>query len=258
MSAALLNILIGLITSILSAGSALLCRRAIQARALNRKSAFFGLTPGSPCLIVLNDHWQLPGATSHNDVHTLLEISALAHESGCPVSVVSTEGLREHKQDSVEFCIGGPQSNPRTAAHISAYLPGLRFRPISTKSDSGAFIIGGRKFLFKRGQKEHAIVAKFTPAHTKHPVILIYGQRPIDNRAAINFLNENYRQLSKAVDSVDRFCLVVQVTSPDAYGYQAAELAADVTPAAFAAPNRTAGGSHPEPSLQIPGGHSPS
>lgn len=245
MSSALLNILIGLVTSILSAGSALLWRRARQAHALNRKSAFFGLTSGRPCLIVLNSHWQLPGATSHNDVHTLLEISALAHEAGCPISVVSADGLREHKQDSVEFCIGGPESNPRTAAHLSAYLPGIRYRPVSAKSDSGAFIIDHKKFLLKRGQQEHAVVAKFTSAQTRYPVLLIYGQRSIDNRAAINFLKENYRLLSKTVDSIDQFCLVVRVTSPHAYGHQVAELAADVTLAAFAAPNHTSRGFAP-------------
>jgi hypothetical protein len=93
---------------------------------------------------------------------------------------------------------------------------------------------------------EHALIAKFIPVHSVCPVIVIAGQRPIDNRAAIHFLTREYRKLSKAVDSVDRFCLIVQVTSADTYGYQAAELVADVTAAAFTAHRRSsvaAGGS---------------
>jgi hypothetical protein len=39
---------------------------------------------------------------------------------------------------------------------------------------------------------------------------VIAGQRAVDNRAAIHFLEREYRTLSKAVDSLDRFCLIVQ------------------------------------------------
>jgi hypothetical protein len=236
-SSALLNIVIGLVTSVLSGSAVLLWRRAAGSRILHRKAAFFGLRPGSPCLIVMNNHWQLPGSVSHNDVHVMLEIAALAQEAGCPVSVIPADELREREEDSVEFCIGGPLSNPRTAAHLAAYLPGVRQRPISARSDSGAIVVGGRKFAFKRGRQEYALIAKFTPAHSTYPVILICGQRAIDSRAAVSFLKHSYRTLSKTVESINKFCLIIGVNSSDAYGSQAAELAADVTSAAFIAPN---------------------
>jgi hypothetical protein len=233
-SSALLNIVIGLVTSVLSGGAVLLWRRVASSRVLHRKAAFFGLHPGSPCLIVMNNHWQLPGSASHDDVQVMLEIAALAHEAGCPISVIPADDLRELEQDSVEFCIGGPLSNPRTAAHLAAYLPGVKQRPITARSDSGAIVVGGRKFAFKKGRQEYALVAKFTPAHSSYPVIVIYGQRAINTRAAIHFLIRNYKTLSKTVASISTFCLIIGVNSSDAYGAQAAELAADVTPAAFA------------------------
>jgi len=237
-SSALLNIVIGLVTSVLSGTAVLLWRRAATSRLLHRKAAFFGLRPGSPCLIVMNNHWQLPGSASHDDVHVMLELAALAHEAGCPVTVIPADDLRERAEDSVEFCIGGPLSNPRTAAHLAAYLPGVKQRPISARSDSGAIIVGGQKFSFKRGRQEYAVIAKFTQTHSRYPVMVIYGQRAIDSRAAINFVKHNYKALSKAVESVNKFCLIIAVTSSDTYGSQAAELAADVTSAAFTAPKR--------------------
>lgn len=241
MSSALLNIVIGLVTSVLSGGAVLLWRRVASSRVLHRKAAFFGLRPGSPCLIVMNNHWQLPGSASHDDVHVMLEIAALAHEAGCPISVIPADDLRERQEDSVEFCLGGPLSNPRTAAHLAAYLPGVKQRPVNARSDSGAIVVGGRKFGFKKGRQEYALVAKFTPAHSSCPVIVIYGQRAIDSRAAINFLTRNYRTLAKTVESAGKFCLIIGVNASDAYGAQAAELAADVTDAAFAPPKRNLG-----------------
>jgi hypothetical protein len=256
-SSALLNILIGLVTSVLSGSAVLLWRRVATSRILHRKATFFGLRPGRPCLIVMNNHWQLPGSASHDDVHVMLEIAALAHEAGCPISVIPADDLRERAEDSVEFCIGGPLSNPRTAAHLAAYLPGVKQRPITARSDSGAIAVGGRKFAFKRGKQEYALVAKFTPSHSSYPVMVIYGQRAINSRAAINYLKHNYRTLSKTVESVSKFCLIIGVNSSDAYGSQAAELAADVTSAAFAATPATKAttATKATPGPDLPQGH---
>jgi hypothetical protein len=237
--AVLLNIVIGLVTTVLSGGSVLAWRHMKDARMLRGKAAFFGFRAGGTCLIIMNNHWQKPGSTSHNDVHTMIEVAGLAHEAGCPISVLPADDLHENNGDRIEFCIGGPTSNPRTAGHMAAHLPGVRYRAYSSRRDSGAIVVSGKQFLLDHGQQEHALVAKFIPAHSSSPVIVIYGQRAIDNRAAIHFLKREYRKLAKAVDSVDRFCLIIRVISADTYGYQAAELAADVTDAAFTVPRRT-------------------
>lgn len=233
-SGVLLNILIGLATSVLTGGSVWIWQRATNVHTVRRRAAFFGFAPGGTCLIVMNNHWQKTGSTSHYDVQSIIEIAILAHETGCAISVLPADELRESNDDRTEFCIGGPTSNPRTAAHVDSHLPGVRSRPMSAKRDSGAILVGGKQFLFDRGRLEHVLVAKFTPQQSSRPVVLIWGHRAIDNRAAIYFLQREYRSLSKHIDSLDRFCIVLRVNSSSTYGYQAAEFVADVTNAAFA------------------------
>lgn len=234
MSAVLANILIGLVTSVLSAGSVWTWQRARRISVLRRRTAFFGLDPGRTCLIVMNNHWQKPGSTSHNDVQTMIEIAALAYEAGCPISVLPVDDLHESNGDRTEFCIGGPGSNSRATTYLASYLPGVEWRPFDKKPGSGTIIVAGRRYPFEHGRTEHALVAKFTPPQSSSPVILISGQRSIDNRAAINLLKRSYQNLSKTIASLDRFCLIVRINSSDSYGYQAAEIVADATAAAFA------------------------
>ena len=95
MSAALLNILIGLATSIISGTAVWTWQHGKNARVLRRKAAFFGLKPGSECLIVMGNVPDRPRASAHDDIHALLEAGALAAEAGCPVSVRFPEELRE-------------------------------------------------------------------------------------------------------------------------------------------------------------------
>jgi hypothetical protein len=59
------------------------------------------------------------------------------------------------------------------------------------------------------------------------------GQSSIANQAAVYLIKRDYRRLSKTVASLDRFCLMVRVDSADIYGYQAVELAADLSAVAF-------------------------
>jgi hypothetical protein len=239
-SSALINILIGLVTSVLSGTAVLLWRQAAGTRVLRRKAAFFGLRPGGNCLIVMNNHWQLPGSTSHDDVKVMLQAATLAQEAGSQVSLIMADKPPHQQESCVEFCIGGPFSNPRTAAHLAAYLPSVRFRPISDKRSSGAIVVAGRQFTYKRGQQEYALIARFTPRHSSDPVFLICGQRSIDNLAAITFLKREYRLLSKSHGMGTDFCLVIRVISPDTYGYLAAQLEADVTAPVFRAMPRVA------------------
>jgi hypothetical protein len=238
-SAVLLNIVIGLVTTVLSAGSVLGWRHMKDARILHRKAVFFGLRPSGTCLIIMNNHWQKPGSTSHNDVHTMIEVTALAHEAGCQISVLPADDVRESNGDRTEFCIGGPTSNPRTAGHLASHLPGVKYRAYGTRRDSGAIVVGGKQFLLDRDRQEHALIAKFIPRHSNSPVFVIYGQRAIGNRAALHFLRREYGKLPKVIGSTERFCLIVRVTSADTYGYQAVELAADVTDSAFTVPQRS-------------------
>ena len=235
--AAILNIVIGLVTSVLSGGSVWLWDRGKNIRVVRRKAAFFGLKPGGTCLIVMNNKYNKVGSTHHHDVHAMIEVATLANDTGTRIAVESCNDFHGSNGDRTEFCIGGPTagSNPRTGGHLASHVPGVTICPYDpARSDSLAFEVGGRQFLWDRGNEEYALVAKFTPPGSSRPVIVISGQTSITNRAAIHFLKSQYRTLSKVIESIDQFCIVVRVTSIGTYGYQAAELASDVSAAAFA------------------------
>ena len=234
MSEVALNVVIGLVTSVLSGGSVWAWHRAALVSAVHRKAAFFGLVPGGTCLIMMNNHWQKRGSTSHDDVQAMIEIANLAHETGSPIVVMPADELHEGNSDRTEFCIGGPTSNPRTAGHLAAHLPGVRHLSIENEPGPGALIVGGEQFPYERGRLEYALVAKFTPSGSSRPVIVISGHRSLNNRAAIHFLIREYRKLSKTVASLEQFCLVLRTNASATYGHHATELLADVTTAAFA------------------------
>jgi hypothetical protein len=236
-SSALVNIAIGLITSVVGGGAVWLWQRVRSGSILRRQEAFFGLQRQGTCLIVMNNSASTRGATHHNDVQTMIEVATLASSLGSAVLIESCNDFHGINTDRTEFCIGGPMggSNPRTGAHLAAHLPGVSIIPHdSERRDSTAIVVGGQEFPCDRGHEEHALVAKFTPPGSSRPVIIICGQSSITNRAAIHFLKREYRGLAKSLASIEQFCIMIRVAAIGAYGYQAAELAADVSATAFA------------------------
>lgn len=236
MSSALVNIAIGLVTSVVGGAAVWLWQRVRSGSILRRQEAFFGLRRRGICLIVMNNTAARLGATHHNDVQAMIEVATLASGIGSSVLIESCNDFHELNGDRTEFCIGGPMggSNPRTGAHLAAYVPGVGIAPHDpARRNSLAIVAGDQEFLCDRGRAEHALVAKFTPPGSSRPVIVICGQSSVTNRAAIHFLKREFRGLSKSLSSIDRFAIIVRVTSSDAYGYQAAELASDVSAVAF-------------------------
>ncbi|MET9223362.1 hypothetical protein ABZX65_32025 [Streptomyces sp. NPDC003300] len=229
-----MNIAIGLVTSLLGLGFGWLWERGRRSRALNRKAAFFGVRPGETCLIVLGNKHNAPGTAQHRDVRAVIELAMLAGELGCRVTVESGE-FRGSNADRTEFCVGGPigDSNIRTGGHLAAHLPGVTIHPYNGGPDSVAIEVGGDRFLFDRGNQEYALVAKFTPAESSRPVLLICGQTSAANQAAINFLRREYDRLGRALVSVDRYCIVIKASHLTTYGIHRAALERDVSATAF-------------------------
>jgi len=95
--------------------------------------------------------------------------------------------------------------------------------------------IDGRVYPCSPGTEEFALVAKFTPDGSTWPVILICGQTALSNRAAVSYLKREHRALARTLPDLRRFALMLRVTASDAFGHEAAALAADVTGPAFAA-----------------------
>ncbi|MDF3292712.1 hypothetical protein [Streptomyces silvisoli] len=226
MSDAVLNIVIGLITSVVSGGSVWAWKRVSSARMLHQKQALLGLRPGVPCVIVLNSHWQMPDVTEHSDVYAIIELAMLAEEARCAFSLVAADAP-ELNGARTELSIGGLGSNQRNVEYVARHLPGVKI------NQRGDFTISGQRFLHKQGRTDHALVAKFTPSQSTQPVLMIMGQSALANRAAVHLLKRDYKHLCKEIESLNRFCLMLRVDSADTYGYQAVEVAADLSAVAF-------------------------
>ncbi|MFE5207010.1 hypothetical protein [Streptomyces sp. NPDC056600] len=224
-------------TSLIGGGCGWLWERGKRSRTLRRKAAFFGVVPGEPCLVVVGNKHGLPDVTHRKDVDVIAEIAALAGQFGSDVVTESSNTFRGSNDDRTEFCVGGPlgEANVRTGGHLAAHLPGVRVLPYREgHPDSVALVVGEHRYPFDKNVQEYALVAKFTPPEASRPVLLLCGQSPLANRAAVHHLRRRYAEVARALESVDRFCIVIKVPEIRTYGYQAATLERDVTREAFA------------------------
>jgi hypothetical protein len=239
---AFLNIVIGLVTSVIGGACVWAWQRVQGASRLRRKERFFGLEPRGTCLIVMNNKHGISGATHHGDVQAMIEVATLASGIGSSVTIESCNDFQGINGDRTEFCIGGPTggSNPRTGAHLATYLPAVTVTPgvAGSPGEPGrreppAIMVADQEFRWRRGEQDHALVAKFTPPGSARPVFVISGQTSLSNRAAVYFLKREYLSLGKTLESIDRFAIVIRVAAVGTYGYQATELAADLSATAF-------------------------
>jgi hypothetical protein len=237
-SAVFWNIIIGLVTSVLSGGAVWVWQHARVVRSNGRKAAFFGIRPGEVCLIVMNNKWNAHGSTAHSDVHALIEAATLARELGAQITLKSCNDIQEGNGSRTEFCIGGPLggSNPRTGEYLASYLPGVALLPADSRRDPLAITVGDQVFPYDPGNEAHALIAKFVPRTARRPVILICGQEAIANRAAIHLLARDYRELMKTFGATRRFGIIVRVSSLGVFGHEAVEFVSDVTARAFVPP----------------------
>ncbi|MQA97029.1 MAG: hypothetical protein GEV11_21175, partial [Streptosporangiales bacterium] len=169
MSDVFVNLAVGLVTSVVSGLAVWVWQRGRRSVVLRRKAAFFGLEPGGTCLIILSHKYNVPRAMPHEAVHAMIEVVTLAQGIGAAITLEDGESFRGGNGDRTEFCIGGPAggSNRRAGGHLAAHLPGVTLRPYDPANPgdprSLSFVVGGRTFPWHRGDREHALVARFTP-----------------------------------------------------------------------------------------------
>ncbi|RSS83235.1 hypothetical protein [Streptomyces sp. WAC06614] len=227
------NIVLGVIATAVSGGFGWFGRTYLWRRKLRRKQAFFGLPTGSDCLFVVGRHMGESERSVHrNDAFALLEISALIKDCGASVQIVTHEDARQGFGERGEFCVGGPASNARTAAHLSSMLPGVRVDTGSEPGpERGAITVGGETYRWDKGTVEHVLLARLTTREGARPVFLLAGQTAVSNQAAARYLARHHERL--AATYKDRpFALVLKVVNSRAYGPDVTELVADVTAAA--------------------------
>lgn len=223
------NVVLGVLATGVSASLGWLTRTHLWRRGLRRKQAFFGLTGGSECLLVVNRKAGSEGSVHRTDVSALLELSALIKDCGAQPRIVQHDSARQGIGDLAEFCVGGPYSNRRMAAHLSSLLPGLRMNVESEPvEDRGMFTIGGEVYRGVNGVTEYVVLARLTAGDGGRPVFLFCGQFAVTNQAATRYLAKHHEKLARTYGS-GPFVLLLKVVNSQAYGPDVVELVADVT-----------------------------
>lgn len=242
------NIVLGVMAAGISAALGWISRTYLWRRKLRRKQAFFGLPANSECLLVVNRDPGTDGAVHRQDVFALLELAAMIKDCNAHAQILSHDAARQGFGERTEYCVGGPGSNRRTAAHLQALLPGLR---VNTDREPGpdraSFRIGTEHYPVVKGVLEHVLLARLSIGGEGRPVFLLCGQRAITNQAAARYLTRHHEKLARTYRE-STFCLLLKVVNSDAYGPDVVELVADVTraaqapvPAAVPAADRAAG-----------------
>ncbi|WP_326687150.1 MULTISPECIES: hypothetical protein [unclassified Streptomyces] len=230
------EIVLGVIAAAVTATAGWFARTYLWRRRLRRKQRFFGMPEHSECLLVVNrDAGTSEWAVARNDVFALLELSALIKDCGANADVVAHDAAQQGFGERTEFCLGGPVSNRRMAAHLQSLLPGVQVNTEAEPGpDRGAFAIGSERYRLENGTAEHVLLARLTAGQSENvrPVFLICGQRSITNQAAARYLARNHVRLARKHGQNGNFCLLLKVVNSQAYGPDVVELLADVTRAA--------------------------
>lgn len=235
------EIVLGVLAAGVTAALGWFARTYLWRRRQRRVQTFFGLPAHAQCLLVVNrDPGTHERAVARLDVFALLELSGLIKDCGAQADVVAHDEVRQGFGERTEFCIGGPASNLRTAAHLRSLLPGVTVET-EPGPDQTMFTIGGERYRMQYGVAEYVLLARLTAgpgrdATGDRPVFLCCGQRSVTNQAAARYLARNHRRLARRHGSGGGFCLLLRVVDSAAYGPDVVELVADVTRAARTSP----------------------
>ncbi|MFE1439644.1 hypothetical protein [Streptomyces sp. NPDC058739] len=229
------NIVLGVLAAGISATLGWLARTYLWQRKLRRKQRFLGLPENAEAVLVVNrDPAAAEPAVHRFDVFALVELSALIKDCGAHAQLVTQDMAQPGFGERTEFCVGGPGSNRRMAAHMSAMLPGVRINVDAEPGpDRGAFQVGSERYRLEAGRTEYVLLARLTDSQNPkaRPVFLFCGQRAITNQAATRYLARNHERLTRKYGT-GSFVLLLKVVNSQAYGADVVELVADVTRAA--------------------------
>lgn len=243
-----LEIVLGVVAAGITTALGWFARTYLWRRRLRRKQRFFGLPDNSECLLVVNREAGGDSAVARHDVFALLELSALIKDCGGHADLVTHESAQQGFGERTEFCVGGPVSNLRMAAHLQSLLPGVTINTdMEPGPDRGAFTIGGERYRMEKGTTEHVLLARLTAGQEGdiRPVFLFCGQHSITNQAAARYLMRHHRRLARKYGQNGNFCLLLKVVNSQAYGPDVVELVSDVSRAATTPPaTQSRRGSH--------------
>ncbi|RKN37212.1 hypothetical protein [Streptomyces hoynatensis] len=221
------------VTAVIALVLGWLLRSYLTTRSVHRLQNFFGLPENSECVLVVSRDTGSDGAVARNDVFALLELSAVIKNCGAKAHLISGETTQLGFGERTEFCLGGPVSNRRLAAHLASLLPGVAVNTDAEPGpDRGAFLIGSERYRLENGSVEYVLLARLTAGQQGRPVFLACGQRSVTNQAAARYLAKYHTRLARKYGSGGNFCLLLKVVNSQAYGPDVVELVKDVTRAA--------------------------
>lgn len=93
-----------------------------------RQSTLFGLAADDEILIAVAS-LAPSGTIARDDVLAVAELASIIYGSDARPRVTPGGAVQDSIGRRTEFCLGDPRSNPRMAAHLSRYLPGVTFSP---------------------------------------------------------------------------------------------------------------------------------
>ncbi|MER5356632.1 hypothetical protein ABT093_40730 [Kitasatospora sp. NPDC002551] len=231
MTDSLLNVLLGLLASAISAALGWLGQSLRRRRRLERARAFLGLPAGSECLIVVNRSIGTgahPRTVTRRDAYALMELAALVKECGAHADLVAHDAAPRGLGTRTELCFGGPVSNERMAAHLAWGLPGVTFSGDHAVLDN-TVTVGDRSYTADAEAGEYVLLARLATPGDGRPVFLVSGQTGVANHAGVRHLVTHHRRLARRYGTDGTFALLLKVVNPAAYGPDVVEQVADVT-----------------------------
>jgi len=229
------DLLINLLASIIAGTAVWLAGFLLRWRKLSRERAFFGLTAGSSCLLVVSRHASSPRESSvhRRDVAALVELATIARECGARADRVGENQPAGEIGRLTEFCVGGPgAASPRSATHVRTMLRGVTYEVFDEQKRRMSFTVGGTQYVLS-AEASYVLLARFWGAAGGHPVFFIGGLTAGSNLAGARYLAAHHSHLARTYGADRPFALVLRIVEPAAYGTDFTELAADVSDVAF-------------------------
>jgi hypothetical protein len=169
------------------------------------------------------------------DVATVLELATVIKEIGGNPTLMTIGDQPPESGRYTEYCLGGPSTNPRTAAYLRSTLIGVQVESWDTTGEELTFWVGDQDYRRRPGAEEYVLLARVRHPHSRRPIFVVMGQVARANLGAARFLAENYRGLRKKHGDRAEFCLVLRVREAGALGPGLTEVVADKTVEAFQA-----------------------
>lgn len=221
------DLAINLLASAIAGSAVWLSQWFVRVRRLARLRAFLGVAAGSACIVAVSRH----AASSHSmsvhrrDVAAVVEVATLLRLCGASADVLISDADLRGVGETTEFCIGGPSTNRRTAAHLRRFVPGLTVDLYETDPDGLTLHLAGREFRRVPGVEEFVLIFRIpVEVGAKRPLWIICGQTARSNHAAARYLNTESRMLIRRFGRRRGFCLALKVVNPTTYDHRYVEL----------------------------------